>query len=81
MLASVDTGLERSRPAGGVHRSSFVLGTPDRLPVHKEGDGVLGPWHTAVRLACCNTRGSAGNYASRNGKVLEDPTADIDVVR
>lgn len=80
VLSSVYTSLEWGRPAGGIYSSSSVFGTLDRLPIHKEGDGVLGLRHAVVRVARCDTRGGAGNYASRDSKVLEDPAADVDVM-
>jgi hypothetical protein len=57
-----------------------VLGTLDRLPVYEKGDGVLGLRYAVVRLACRDTRGSAGNDTGRHGEVLEDPATDVDVM-
>jgi hypothetical protein len=62
-------------------RGSTVTLAGLALPVDKQGDGVLGLGNTVVRLASRNTGGGTGDDTSREHAILDDPTADVDVVR
>ena len=81
MLRGVHTGLQRSGPRRGVHGGTLVLGAPERLPVHEEGDRVLRLGDAVVRLARRDARRCACNHASGHGPVLHDPAVDVYVVR
>lgn len=57
-----------------------MFGALDRLPINKEGDGVLGLRYAVIRVTGCNTRGCTSNYAGRDGEILKNPAAYINVV-
>ena len=52
----------------------------DGLPVHHEGNGVLGLRNAVVRLGCCNAGRSRCNDASRVRLILQHPCTDVNVV-
>ena len=81
MLGGVYASLQRSGPGRRVDARPFVFRAFDRLPVHEQCDRIFGVVHAVVRLACRYPRGSTRNYSSGDSFVLQDPTADIDVVR
>ena len=81
MLGRVHAGPERRRPGRGVHRRAPVLVALQRLPVHQEGDGVLGLRDAVVWLAGRDTGACARDDTGRHGPVLHDPAVDVDVVR
>lgn len=81
MLSRMDPGLQRGCPAGGINSRATVFGAFDGLPVDEERDGVLCLWHTVVRLACSDACCRARDNTSGDGNVLQDPAADIDVMR
>ena len=58
-----------------------MLRTAQRLPVDEKRDRVLGLGNTVVRLARRDTGRSARNNACWDGLVLQDPAANVDVVR
>lgn len=81
VLCGVYAGLQGRSPAGRVHGGAFMFGTLEGLPVNQESDGVLGLGHTVVGLACGNTRRGAGNNTSGHSNILQNPAADVDVMR
>ena len=81
MLGRVHAGFERRGPRCGVDPGPLVLGTLDRLPVHEEGDGVLGVVNAVVGLACRDPRGCARYDPCGDGFILQDPAADVNVMR
>lgn len=81
VLSGMHAGLQRCGPGCRVHTRALVLGALDRLPVHKQRDGILGVVHAVVRLARGYSCRSARDYPGRDGLVLQDPAADINVVR
>lgn len=52
----------------------------DRLPVHKECDGIFRLRNTIVRFACGDAGRGACHNAGRDSDVLQDPAANINVV-
>lgn len=52
-----------------------------RLPVDEEGNRILGLRDTVVRLASGNSSCSACDDACGNGEILQNPAADINMVR
>lgn len=81
MLSTVNAGLERCCPTRSVYTRSSVFRTLDRLPVYEKSDGILGFRYTVVRVTRSDTRCGTRNHSGWHGKVLEDPTADVDVMR
>lgn len=77
----MDTSLQRRGPTGRIYTSSLVFGAFDRLPVDHECNRVLSLRDTVVWLACCNTGGRTRDDACGVSNILQDPRADIDVVR
>jgi hypothetical protein len=51
------------------------------LPVNQESNGVLGLRDAVIRLASGNTCRRACNDASRIHLILDEPAADVNVVR
>ena len=81
MLSRVHPGLLGCSPGRGVDGRALVLWALQRLPVHKERNGILGLGHAVVGLAGGNTGGRARNNTSGHGLTLHDPAVDIDVMR
>ena len=80
MLGGVDTRFERCRPRRGINGCALVLRAAERLPVYKQGDGVLRLGDTVVRFACSDTSCCTSNYTGRYSLPLHDPAMDIDVM-
>jgi len=51
------------------------------LPIDQKSDGVFRLRNTIIRFACGDTGGCTGDYANWNRDVLENPAANINVVR
>jgi len=81
MLARVDPRLQRCRPACGIHGRSLMGLALDGLPIDQEGDRILSLGHAIVWCAGGDPGSRAGHDTGRNCDVLQDPAADVDVVR
>lgn len=81
VLRGMHARFERRRPRGSIHCSSFVLGARERLPVDEQGYGIFGIFNAIVRFPCCNAGSCACNDAGRNRLPLQDPAANVNVVR
>jgi len=81
VLSTMDAGFERRRPSRSVYTRSSVFRTLDRLPVYKKGDGILSFRYAVVRVTRCDTRCGTRDHSGWHSKVLEDPAADVDVMR
>jgi len=81
VLRRVDPGLEPCSPRHRVQHCAFVHRALDGLLVDKQSDSILCLRYTIVRLARRNTCCSAHDDACRDGLILKDPAADVDVVR
>ena len=77
----MDASFQRCSPRCSVHRGPLVLLAGDRLPVDEQRYSIFCLWHAVVGFTCSYTSGSTRNDASRYGLVLQDPTANIDVMR
>lgn len=80
MLRSVDTLLQRCRPASRVDSGTTVVRTLDGLPVYQECDGVFRPGH-AVVVSSCDTGSGTSHDTGGNGDILQDPATDVNVMR
>ena len=81
VLCSVDASFERRRPTGGGDGGTLVLWAFERLEVDQERDRVLSFGDTIVWFAGGNPGGSAGYHTSGDRDILEDPAADINMMR
>lgn len=52
-----------------------------RLPIDKKRDRILRLSHTVIRFTSGNAGCGACDNAGWNGDILQDPTANIDMVR
>lgn len=80
VLCGVDASLKGCGPRSSIHSCTLVLGTLNRLPIDQKRNRVFSLRNAVIRLACCNACGSACHYSRGHSNVLQDPTADIDVV-
>ena len=81
VLGRVHAGLERRGPGGGVHGRAPVLAALERLPVDEERDRVLGLRDAVVGCGGRDAGGGARGDARGDGEVLQDPAADVNVMR
>lgn len=77
----MNSSFQWRSPRRSVNRGPLVFRTGDRLPIDEEGYSVFCLGDTVIGFARSYACGSARNDASRYGLVLQDPTADVDVVR
>lgn len=77
----MNPSFQRCRPRSSVHRGPLVSRAGNRLPINEERYGVFCLWYTVVGFPCSYAGSGTRNDASRYGLVLQDPTANIDVVR
>lgn len=77
----MNPSFQRRSPRCGVHRGPLVLLAGDRLPINEERYSVFCPWYAVIGFARSYTGSSTRNDASWYGLVLQDPTANIDVMR
>ena len=57
-----------------------MLRALDGLPINQEGDGVLCFRDTVVWFTGCDASSRTGHHTGRDSLVLEEPTADVDVM-
>lgn len=81
VLSRMNPSFQRRSPRRSVHRGSLVFLAGDRLPIDQERYSVFCLRYTVVGFACSYTCCSTRNDASWYGLVLQDPTANINVVR
>lgn len=77
----MDTRLQRRSPGRGINSSPFVMRTRKRLPIHKERDRIFSVFDAVVRLAGGDARRRTRYNTRRHGLALQDPAADVDVMR
>lgn len=81
VLRGMHAGVQGRGPACCVHCGALVCLALHGRPVDQERNRVLCLRNTVVRLACGDARGGTGDDARRDGDAIEDPAADVDVMR